>query len=103
MVDRTFTRIHAQHVRSLDGVDIEFTDRNSLRYSWLDKTVIIPVETFIAEDGAPDGVVVHFEDVHYWQDNFPFSPDDANLVMRNLIDAQIALRTRFHLKRSPKA
>lgn len=95
MANKSFSLIHAQAAAALDGTEVEFTGRNTLEYRTPSRFIILPVDTYIADDGAPDGVVVEGEPGLRWSDGRPLLEPEFKNIMDDLAAAAGPLKTVF--------
>lgn len=89
-----FTLVHAQYAKSADA-GVEFLDRDRMRYEERDRSIELTIETYIAPDSAPDGVIVQRDDNPKWSDGTPLTASDFERIMSNLQRAAIPLLTVF--------
>lgn len=76
-------------------MNVEFIGRHELAYGWQHRSIILPIETYIADDGAPDGVIVHFAPEAVWSNGLPLTREQYAEIMSDLQSAAIPLKTRF--------
>lgn len=95
MAPDDFVLVHAQYATAGD-VGVEFLDRDRMRYDEGGRSIILTVETYVARDGAPDGVVVQRDDNPMWSDGAPLTAAEFEHIMENLRRAAVPLLTIFH-------
>jgi hypothetical protein len=95
MAHRQYSLVHAQHVLFSDGMSVEFLGRHELMFRRDKRSITLPVETYIARDGAPDGVVVHSAKQLVWSDGETLTSVEFEAIMHDLQDAAGPLFTKF--------
>jgi len=95
MVAREFKLAHASHAVSTDGVEVEFLGRHELAYRTKKRSIVLTIETYIASDGAPDGVVVQHDDDPRWSDGAKLTEAQFDAIMDDLAVASTPLKTVF--------
>lgn len=94
MARENYTLVHAQHAVAGD-IGVEFLDRDRMRYHEGGRSIVFTVETYIARDAAPDGVVVRCDDCPQWTDHERLTADEFERIMVELQKAAVPLRTTF--------
>ena len=94
MAPDEFALVHAQYARS-GSVGVEFLDRDRMRYDENGRSITLTIETYIAQDGAPDGVIVQCDDDPKWTDGTSMTPSEFETMMNNLQRASVPLLTKF--------
>lgn len=95
MAQKKFTLVHAQHAVSQDGTNVEFMHRHQLSYSTPQRSILLFIESYVADDLAPDGVVVRIDDKPTWNNGQALTSEEFNEIMADLQLAAIPLLTKF--------